>query len=106
MLNELIEFENYTYSLDSNEPVYRLKHKNLSNSLSGVTRAMTIIARKCYYDENVIDKIGHCKNTLRVWCGDPKGDQPASRVCEGGRERQAHPRFISGADSDGDRTLS
>lgn len=75
MLNEIVEFDNYTYHLDSSEPVNRLKHKNLSNSLSGITRAMTIIARKCYFEENVIDKRRHCKNTLRVWCGDSKGDE-------------------------------
>ena len=74
MLNERIEFAEYTYRIDHSEPIMRLKHKSLCNSLSGTTRAMTIIARECYFsdDQRSADKILYCKNVLRAWCGDPK----------------------------------
>lgn len=75
MLNEKIEFENYTWPLSCKAPVYRLKYTTISNGLSGMARAMTIIARKCYFDKEVPDKIDYCKDTLRIWCGDPKGNK-------------------------------
>lgn len=74
MLNEMIEFEQYTYPLNVEHPVIRLKHKALCNQLSGTARAMTIIARKSIFDYNGPEGIIRAKNDLRVWCGDTKGD--------------------------------
>ena len=73
MLNEIREFEQYTYPLDTEHPSIRLKHKNICNELSGTARAMTIIARKSIFDHDGPDRIGRAKNDLQVWCGDPKG---------------------------------
>ena len=84
MLNEIRELEQYTYSTDAGVSVKRLKHKTLCNDLSGISRAMTIVARKSFFDDHVsrtnkcadkIDsnRIDHAINDLRVWCGDPKG---------------------------------
>ena len=73
MLNEKKEFEQYTYPLEVERPDTRLKHKTLCNELSGTARAMTIIARKCYFGHECPDRIGYTQNTLQVWCGDPKG---------------------------------
>ena len=74
MLNEIKEFEQYTYPLDARHPAIRLKHKTLCKELSGTTRAMTIIARKSIFDHVGPGRINHTKNDLQVWCGDPKGD--------------------------------
>ena len=71
MLNELLEFEQYTYDLTAEMPVIRLKHKTICNSLSGTARAMTIIARWSYYNQN--NSIAQVKNDLQAWCGDPRG---------------------------------
>ena len=73
MLNEIKEYEQYTYPLDVKHPAIRLKHKTLCNELSGTARAMTIIARKSIFDYVGPGRIDHAKNELRVWCGDPKG---------------------------------
>ncbi len=74
MLNEIKEYEQYTYPLDVSHPAIRLKHKTLCNDLSGIARAMTIIARKSIFDHVGSGRIDHTKNDLQVWCGDPKGD--------------------------------
>ena len=74
MLNEIREFEQYTYPLDAKHPAIRLKHKALCNQLSGTARAMTIIARKSIFEYNGPEGIIQAKNDLRVWGGDTKGD--------------------------------
>ena len=73
MLNEIKEYEQYTYPLDVKHPAIRLKHKTLCNELSGTARAMTIIARKSVFDHNSPWRIEYTKNDLQVWCGDLKG---------------------------------
>ena len=74
MLNEIKEFEQYTYPLNVEHPAVRLKHKPLCNGLSGTARAMTVIARKSVFDHNGPGRIEYTKNDLQVWCGDLKGD--------------------------------
>lgn len=73
MLNELLEYQQYTYPLETEHPAIRLKHKTLCNQLSGTTRSMTVIARKSVFDHSSSERIERTKNGLRVWCGDPKG---------------------------------
>lgn len=81
MLNEIKEFEQYTFPLDIENPVVRLKHKALCNDLAGIARAMTIIARRSMFDtykDNTYgrtEKLERTKNDLRVWCGDPRGNE-------------------------------
>lgn len=66
MLNEFLEFEEYTCIINSNTPK-RLKWGNLVKDFSGVRRALTIIARHAYYEEKMsIDVINHLFN---LWCG-------------------------------------
>ena len=54
MLNEVAEYEQYTYSLDTYQSVHRLRHKTICDKLQGMPRAMTIIARKLLFDERDI----------------------------------------------------
>ena len=74
MLNEIREYEQYTYPLDDKHQAIRLQNKGLCNQLSGTARAMTIIARKSIFEYNGPEGIIQAKNDLRVWCGDIKGD--------------------------------
>lgn len=78
MLNEIREFEQYTYPLDAEKPSIRLKHGTICNELSGTARAMKIIARKSIFDHDGSgridqERINQAKNDLQVWCGDLKG---------------------------------
>lgn len=87
MLNEIKEFEQYTFPLDTKNPVERLKHKALCNDLAGIARPMTVIARWDLFEickdsiNERTEKIERTKNDLRVWCGDPRGD--ADNAAEG-----------------------
>lgn len=81
MLNEIKEYEQYTYPLDVKPPTIRLKHKTLCNELSGTARAMTIIARKSIFEHAGLERINQTKNDLQVWCGDTKGN--LDKVSEG-----------------------
>ena len=74
MLNEIKEYEQYTYPLDAKHPAKRLKHRALCNELSGTARAMTIIARKSISEYEGPVRVDHAIRVLQVWCGDPKGD--------------------------------
>lgn len=91
MLNELIEFRQYTFDIstynsaerDAVKP--RLNHRNICNNLSGIERAMTIIARYYYYNYYseskqeppvVQERIVFVKDILKTWCG-------ASEQCPG-----------------------
>jgi len=74
MLNEIREFEEYTYPLDTEQSIVRLKHQNICNKLSGIGRAMTIIARRSLSIHRGPDSIAAAKNDLQVWCGDPSGN--------------------------------
>lgn len=74
MLNEIKEYEQYTYPLDAKHPAKRLKHRALCNELSGTARAMTIIARKSISEYEGPGRVDHAIRVLQVWCGDPKGD--------------------------------
>lgn len=72
MLNEIMEFDQYTYPLDSTFTPVRMKHGSICNQLSGTARAMTIIARKLYFEENRPDRIHYVMDNLKAWCGDLK----------------------------------
>ena len=75
MLNEIKEFDQYTFSLSCEENYNkegRLRYRDLRNKLSGITRAMTIIARHYLFengenaDEEAIEK---ARVALKLWCG-------------------------------------
>lgn len=74
MLNEIKEYEQYSFNLDCENPEIRLKHKHMCNSLSGIARAMTIVARHSYFGNKGYSDIDSTLNDLRVWCGDSRGD--------------------------------
>lgn len=74
MLNEIKEFEQYTYSLESAKPEKRLKQNTLCADLSGIARAMTVIARKSFFENSGPERIDIVRNDLQLWCGDPKGE--------------------------------
>ena len=89
MLDEIVEFSQYTFPLDTDQPENRLKHRQIRNKLGGIERAMTIIARKLYFDnvdkEKEVDKdvdkkdrVKIVKNGLQLWCGDPEGKENLS----------------------------
>ena len=76
MLNEIREFEQYSYNCVNNHEQGRLKHKALiSNSFSGIGRAMTTVAR--YYmfleDKNMkhLSSIAEQEalTAIKLWCG-------------------------------------
>lgn len=84
MLNELIEFKQYTFDIGSYDPADpeaikpRLNHRNICNKLSGIERAMTIIARYYYYNyyseteqEPPVarERISLVRDVLKTWCG-------------------------------------
>lgn len=76
MLNELLEYEQYTYVFksDLNQNYKRLKHGTLTNQLSGIERAMKIIAAHYFYeDDNKSreERIKTAKEALEFWCGIP-----------------------------------
>lgn len=76
MLNELLEYEQYTYVFksDLDQNYKRLKHGTLTNQLSGIERAMKIIAAHYLYEDgNKIWKkrIKTAKEALEFWCGIP-----------------------------------
>ena len=80
MLNEIQEFKQYTFSHANNggEVLPRLNHRNICNGLSGIDRAMTIIARYFYYnfyvDKSVTvpvqqERLEAVREVLKAWCG-------------------------------------
>lgn len=84
MLNELIEFKQYTFDIGSYNPADpkavkpRLNHRNICNKLSGIERAMTIIARYYYYNyypgtrkkiPAAQERIAFVRDVLKTWCG-------------------------------------
>ena len=83
MLNELREYQQYTFNIekDTEERKFsRLNHRQLCNSLSGIERAMTIIARYFYYNywkteapgdkqPTKKEKIDLVHSSLAAWCG-------------------------------------
>lgn len=72
MLDELKEYEQYTFDLDGGiPPDYRLREKTFLKSFSGLPRAMTTIARGCLFplgDEAALG-LEVVENVLRHWCG-------------------------------------
>ena len=87
MLNERIEFDQYTFDINTYNPANpetvkpRLNHKNICNSLSGIDRAMTVIARYYYYNyynaasnkqPSKNERIAFVEKILKTWCGSSK----------------------------------
>ena len=81
MLDEIKEFKQYTFNLnDKNLAIplkttdCRLNKTPLIKDFSGVTRALTIIARYYMYNKDNNDifnakDVNHIKEVLRAWCG-------------------------------------
>lgn len=69
MLDELLEFGQYAYDIDSaeNKP-QRLRHKNLKDGLDGIECAMTIVARQAMFAAGGAADIDAAKQALRDWC--------------------------------------
>lgn len=69
MLNEIIEYHQYTDKIKSN----RLKPRK--NNLTGIKRALEIIAREFYFNTafppqfELTDKVNCTKDALRIWLG-------------------------------------
>ena len=91
MLDEVLERDLYTYAIAEDGAKWRyLRKKNLDNSLTGLPRALTIIARGFIMDRGgfksdiTMDeriKIAHDTRTyLRLWCGFPDGEEKASFI--------------------------
>ena len=74
MLNEIKEFEQYSFNLDApiDKANCRLKYAKLTENLSGRERAMTIVARwyifKDYAEGKTFNE-NNVKNFLASWCG-------------------------------------
>lgn len=74
MLNEWIELQQYTFAPECDDGIKpRLNHRNICNKLSGIERAMTVIARYCYYhhapERPAAQRIALAEAVLKSWCG-------------------------------------
>lgn len=72
MLNEIGEYEHYTFSPEQIAACknHRLKHHTLiKNDFGGLERAMTIIARHFIFDEFVGSNEDELCEILKAWCG-------------------------------------
>lgn len=84
MLDERLEFEEYTYRLDAEGPnpcVKRLKYLTLvHDNKGGISRALTIIARHLLFEEFAQEahreKIAKTKAALLSWLGKPNANAP------------------------------
>ena len=79
MLNELLEYEQYTYVFksDLDQNYKRLKHGTLTNQLSGIERAMKIIAAYYLYKDDsqpLEAQRKTAKYALGFWCGIPTAE--------------------------------
>ena len=86
MLNEIREFEQYTFDCTKHLELGRLKHKALiMNSFSGIGRAMTTVARYYMFLDN--EKMCHLSAqaeqqalaAIKTWCGS-KGTEFFSEI--------------------------
>ncbi len=66
MLNEHLEFQEYTCGFEKTDPK-RLTWGNLVKGFSGVPRALSVIARNAYYNDGM--NIEGVKHLLNLWCG-------------------------------------
>lgn len=76
MLNETLEYKQYTCRLDGGDPVTaRLKHKTLTPDLKGINRAMTIVARHFLFPADNSPAVGKdelmalARAAVAAWCG-------------------------------------
>ena len=74
MLNEIREFEQYSFNLDApiDKANCRLKYAKLTDELSGRERAMTVVARWYIFKDDPEGKTfneNNVKNFLVSWCG-------------------------------------
>ena len=82
MLNELKEYEEYSGAFETSG-VRRLSYRNLiNNNLTGLSRAMTIVARYWLYRQDLkeagtlsVPDIPYGTNALKLWAGDPTADR-------------------------------
>lgn len=85
MLNEKQEYENYTTEWNSKIPW--LRYGNLSNHLSGIEHAMTIVARGFLFAKETVPPLVCAKAYLRSWCGLTRRSAIYYRLVEGQWER-------------------
>ena len=74
MLNEILEYDQYTQRIDYEKEsvTYRLKYANLKQELSGIERALVIIARHEIFkktEESEEKKEREAIEVLKAWCG-------------------------------------
>ena len=91
MLDEIREWEQVALPLGEGES-FRLKHRNLSDGLSGAERAMTVIARRflcgaagepeLLAEATVFEKVKTVSDVLRAWCGYEQ-EMPEGLTAEG-----------------------
>ena len=85
MLNEKQEYENYTTEWNSKIPW--LRYGNLSNHLSGIEHAMTIVSRGFLFAKETVPPLVCAKAYLRSWCGLTRRSAIYYRLVEGQWER-------------------
>lgn len=81
MLNEWLEYVQYTYLPEGKTGSARLKHKTICNQLAGITRAMTIVARKHMFEYDGPERFVYAKKEIRMWCGDISAEEAKSLSC-------------------------
>lgn len=81
MLNEWLEYAQYTYLPEGKTGPARLKQKTICNKLAGITRAMTIVARKHMFEYDGPDRFAYVKKEIRMWCGDISAEEAESITC-------------------------
>ena len=100
MLDEMIEYRQYTAPLDRMDIKERLKYYNLQNGLAGIERAMIIVARKFFFEDfkNDPEKWEKTKEVLSLWFGKCIGEE-SPRYKDLYKEydwiRNWFPRYIS-----------
>lgn len=91
MLDEILERELCTYSLEENGAKWQyLRKRNTDNNFGGLTRAMTVVARGFITDcggfnsgVTMDERIGiseDTRNYLKLWCGFLDGDERSSFI--------------------------
>lgn len=85
MLDEKREYINYTTIWTGEIPW--LRYGNLSNHLSGIEHAMTIVARGFLFADETIPPIVCAKAYLRAWCGLTRRSATYYRLVENQWER-------------------
>lgn len=72
MLNEYREYAEYTQKPTLESMSFRMKRAHLADGLSGVARAMTIVARYWLFEDGLFEDNNEkwkVKEILKLWCG-------------------------------------